>query len=152
MGIRSIMEPTSKQFDGIPTLADAGGDILRAENGVHASIELGERVLKMGALGKSGSQEDGIDGDENPGPALEEDCRYQETDPYGNFEPCDDRHGTAIIFLNKPADFVGEWVGSRYWLRIRRASRLQHHLGRDCGNEAGSSITSDVEDRIDCVR
>ena len=67
------MELSSAVLDAIPDLTSCWGCPLSTDKIVDARLKLGERVLNMCALGEAGPEESGVDSQQDPGTALEED-------------------------------------------------------------------------------
>lgn len=119
---------------------------------VDAGSSLSKGALHELTLGEPGSQEDGIDSQEDPGTLAECKSREKEAEPKENLERSDQHHGGVIVLLDKLADGIGKrrlGLGSAR----RRWSAAWCDLGRlNRGNEIGTSVGRNVEDRVDGER
>lgn len=136
----------------IPGLAENRRGTLGTDEVVDAGLELGERILHVRALRESGAQEGGVQGDKDPGAALEEDSGQQQAHPQENLEPRDYRHGHVVVLLDKSADGVSQRVARIPRLAVRGSLGGGDDLrGYDGGDDVGTGICGDVEDGIDAV-
>lgn len=126
-----------------PALSDGRREVLTVGNSVTASAELVDGRLHKGALVETGSEEDGVDSDQNPRALLEEESREEQTEPESDLEDSNKGHGRIVVVLNEVANGVGE---AR---RLGLLASSDSGLGLDGGQEVGSGVSCDVEDRID---
>lgn len=145
------MELTGKALDGLPSLTSSRRGALSANEVVDAGLEGAERVLNVAALSKAGAKEDGVDDEQDPGAALEDNGREEDTDPEEELNVGNDRHGRIVVLLNETANRVGHRVLSVLGLGAGRSSGSRGHLGRghDSRDQVRTSVGSDMEDRVD---
>lgn len=149
--IGSGVELPSTALDTVPDLSCGRRSTLGTDEVIDTGLEHGEGVLNVAALRKSGAQEGGVDGNQDPRPALEQDSREQQADPKKDLEAGHDRHGHVIVLLNEGANSVRKRVSTVLRLRVRRA-RGGDDLGRDDGgDQVGAGVGRNVEDRVDAV-
>lgn len=75
------MELPGTALDTIPHLPGRWRRSLSTQLAIDPSLKRGERVLNMGALAEAGADEDGVESEQDPAAALEEDGRSKEADP-----------------------------------------------------------------------
>lgn len=80
------MELSCGALYAIPNLASRRRGTLGADEIVDAGFELAERVLDVAALSEASAQEGGVDGKQDPRPALEEDSSKEQANPQQNLE------------------------------------------------------------------
>ncbi len=95
------MELSRGRLDGLPYLTGPGRGALGTDKVVEAGLELGERVLDVAALSIAGAEESGVDSEQDPRAALEENGPQNKANPQQNLEPRNDRHGAVIVLLNE---------------------------------------------------
>lgn len=151
--ISGRVELPGAALDPIPDLASDWGCALGANEVVDAGLELAERVLHVCALGETGPEEGGIEGDKDPRAAREENGAEEQADPEENLEPRDDRHRSIIVLLDKSPNCLGERVLCVLGLRARGSSCGRGDLlGRDEGRDnVGARVSRDVKDGVDSV-
>lgn len=149
------MELPSTVLDGAPDLAGGRGGTLSSDERVDASTEGGERVLDMGALAVTRTEEDGVEADKDPRSALEENGRQKDTEPEEDLEAGDDGHGSIIVLLDKGTDLISEravYRGSVVGRGTIGSGSVRSALGGgESGDQVGASVGSNVEDREDGV-
>ncbi len=147
------MELPRAALDAVPNLASHGRGALGADQVVDAGLELGERALHVAALGKARAQEGGVDGDQDPRAALEENGGQQEADPEEDLEARDHRHGRIVVLLDERANGIrGRVLGVHRLGSGRGPSGGINLLGRDDSrNQGRADICGDVEDRVNAV-
>ena len=115
----------------------------------------------MSALREAGTQEDRVDANQDPGPALEESGSEQQTNPEHDLEAGNDSHGGVVVLLDEEANLVSQGAvnlglrgGARRGARRGAGSgTVSGSLGRrDGGDHIGAGVSSDVEDRVHRVR
>lgn len=87
------MELFSSVADVVPDLASDRRSSLSSNQRVDASAQVSKRSLNVSALRVAGTQEGGVDGEQDPGAALEEQGREQNAEPKKNLESCNHAHG-----------------------------------------------------------
>lgn len=95
--IRGGVELPGTALDALPDLARSRGRALGSDEVIDAGLDLAERVLDVAALREARTQEGGVDGQQDPRPALEQDGGEQQTDPEEDLEAGDDRHGCIVV-------------------------------------------------------
>ena len=103
----------------------------------------------MRALGETGAEESGVEDNQDPRPALEEDGRQENAHPEGDFEGRHNRHGHVVVGLNELADSVGNGVAGRLGAGRSTSRGLDGLNGRD---DVLAEVGRDVENRVDSVR
>lgn len=154
VGVSVGVELAGASLDGLPSLAGGRGSALVADSGVDTGLKKSERVLDVGALGEASTEESGVDGNQDPGAALEGDGREQEANPEKNLERGHNRHGGIVVLLDESANLVGDRVVRVLGLAARGStSSGRDGLRRsDGGDHVGARVSCDVEDRVDGVR
>lgn len=134
-------------LEGSPTLAGGRGSALVGKLGINTSSQLVDGVLDEAALRNAGTEEDGVDGEQDPGPFLEEKRGANNAEPEGNLEHGDEGHGAIIVLLDELANGLGgsgarglgtSWTGS-----LRRL---------DGGQQVGAHVSRNVEYGVNCKR
>lgn len=148
--IGSRVELPGTALDTIPNLTSRWWGSLSAELAVDPRLESGEGVLDVGALAEAGADEDGVEGEQNPAAALEEDGGDEEADPQGDLEAGDDGHGHVIVLLDKGANGVGDPVVLGLGLGAIGSGDLSRR--DDGGDDGGAGVGRKVEDGVDGVR
>ena len=136
------MELPDTVLESLPHLAGSGGSALGANERVHTGTEQGERLAEVRALGVAGAEEDGVQGDEDPRPALEEDGGQEHAEPEEDLESRDDRHARGVVLLAEVANLLG-----------KRAILLGVVGGRgsDGRDQGVACVGGNVEDGVDAV-
>lgn len=142
------MELAGAILDAVPDLAGGGGRALGADERVDAGAELGHGALDVGALRVAGAQEDGVEDEQDPRAALEQNGRQQDAAPQQDLEGRDNRHAGVVVLLDKGANLVGQ--------RVRRLALGRGAVGGgrgrvDGGDQVGARVRGDVEDGVDAV-
>jgi len=130
-------------LDTVPALSDSGRHVLTVGDGITTSGELVNSLLDESALVETSSEEDGVDGNQDPGALLEEESGEAKAEPKSNLENSDQGHGRIVVVLDKVTNGVGE--ARRLGLLASGNSRL----GLDGGKKVGSGVSCDVEDGVD---
>lgn len=144
------MELPHTSLDTVPNLASDGRSALGANLVVDTGLNVGQRVLDVGALAEAGAQEGRVNGNQDPAPTLEENSREQKADPDGNLEASDEGHGQVVVLLDKVANGIRN--GMRLVLRFGAGSTVgcADLLGWDDGwDDGGAGVGRNVEDRVD---
>lgn len=144
--ISSSVELPDTALDLLPNLARSRRGPLRTHKPVDLVLEVVERVLDVRALREARAEEGGVDRDEDPGAALEEDGGEGDAEPEEDLERGDDGHGVVVVGADEDADLVGD--GVRLRLSVRRGGGGR---GLDGGNEVGARVGQGVEDGVDAV-
>ncbi len=147
--IGSVVELARSVLDTVPDLTGRGGSALGTDKRIDVGLQLTKGILHMGALAKAGTHEGGVEREQNPGSALEEDGSQEQTDPQEDLESGHDGHRHIVVGLDKVSNSLGDGV---YLLGTRRAA-CRDWLGRlNGGDQVGTSVGRDVEDRVNSVR
>lgn len=135
----------------IPHLTSRRGSTLGTDEVINTSLELAKRGLNVAALGVAGAQKGGIDGEQDPRPALEEDSSKHQTHPEGDLQSRHHRHGRVIVTLDEQLDALGSRVRRVLGLAIGRCAISRRNLGRrdDGGDQGRADVRSNVEDGVD---
>lgn len=141
-------------LDSIPSLASHRGSTLSTNQVVNARLKLGKRVLDMAALSVARAKESGVDSDQDPRTALEEEGRQEDTSPKSNLEAGNNRHRGIVVLLDEAADGISHGVGRILGLAVGGSgSTWNQLLGRSNGwDNVGTGVCGDVKDRVDAVR
>lgn len=131
-------------LDLVPHVARSRGHVLPVRKSVTASTQLVEHTLNESALRDAGTDEDGVDGDEDPAALLEEKSRAEETEPESNFEPSDQGHAGIVVLLDEAANALTKTT------LLRACGGILGVL--DHGEEDTAGVGSDVEDAVDSKR
>lgn len=142
LDIRGIVELLDTVLDALPHLAGCRWSTLGTDQRVHPGAQQGERVAEVWALREAGADEDGVQGDQDPRPALEEDGGQQQAEPEEDLESRHYRHARGVVLLAKVANLLSQ---SAFLLRAVGRRRRD---GRDQGI---AGVGGDVEDRVDAV-
>ena len=147
------MELPGAALDSVPDLASNRGSALGADKVINAGLELTERVLDMGALSETSPEEGGVECDQDPRAALEDDGAAEQANPQEDLQPRHDRHGRIIVLLDEGTNRLGERVLSILRLGAGRGSgRRVDLLGRDKGwDYVCARVGRDVENRVDAI-
>ena len=111
-------------LDSTPALSDGRRQVLAVGNSVTASAQLVDGRLHEGALVEAGSEEDGVDSNQDPRALLEKESRDAQTEPESNLEDSDKGHGRIVVVLNEVTNGVSEarrlglLASSDSWLRL----------------------------------
>lgn len=152
VGIGNGVELTSTVLDTVPNLACNWGGSLGTNEIIDARLKHGKGVLDMAALRESSAQECGVDGNQDPRPALEENGRQEKTNPEKDLEARDNGHGHVVVLLDKAANSIRQGVRSVLGLSVRRSAGARDSLGRDDGgDQVRASVGCNVEDGVDAV-
>ena len=130
----------STVLDHVPHLPGHGRRTLSANERVHACAELGEGVLDVAALGVASAEESGVEDNQDPRAALEEDGGKEDADPEEYLQRGDDRHGRIVVLLDKDTNPIGPGV-----VGLGLGSVACGGDGRD---QVGASVGGDVENRV----
>ena len=149
--IGSIVECSRTALNTFPNLPGRRGSGLRTDEGVDSCLQLSELAFDEGALSESGSEEGGVDGDQNPRTLAECDGGEEESAPEKDFEDGDESHGRIIVLLNELPNGVGCWVGLVCGLRSWGCAGYGSHLlgWLQSWYQVCASVGCDVEDRVD---
>ena len=151
--VGSIVELLSATLDGVPDLSGGRGSTLSTNERVDSSVKLSERVLDVGALGETSSEEGSVQSQEDPRSALEEDGGEKNANPEEDLESGNNRHGRIIVLLHESTDLIGDRVVDCRLGLGRARSRLASGLGsNESGDEVGASVGCDMEDGVDGIR
>lgn len=148
--IGSRMELPGAALDTIPYLPGSWWGSLSTELAIDPSLEGGEGVLDMRALAEAGANEDGVQGQQNPAAALEEDGGDEEANPQSDLEAGNDRHGHVIVLLDEGANGVSDPVVFGLWLGT--ISRRDLGGRDDGGDDGGAGVGREVEYGVNGVR
>lgn len=129
-------------LERFPTRSDRGGHVLPLCHLVTFRAQLVQHALHERALADPRSQEDGVRKQQNPAPFLEQQGGTKETEPEGNLEPGDERHGRVIPVLHEAADRV-TYGGA---LRLLTGRRGRRRL--DGGQEDAARVRGEVEQAV----
>lgn len=80
-------------LDTIPALSDSGRHVLTVGDGVTTSGELVDGLLDEGALVEASSEEDSVDGNQDPRALLEKESGEAKAEPKSDLEDSDKSHG-----------------------------------------------------------
>lgn len=143
------MELPGTTLDAIPNLPERGRDSLSAKLAVDSGLEDREGVLHVRALGETSAEEGGVESQQDPAAALENNGPDEKTNPEGDLESGHNGHGRVIVLLDKCANVVGspEVLDGRL-----RAVGGGSSGGRDDGgDDGGAGVGREVEDGVDGV-
>ena len=128
-----------------PSRADGRRDVLTVRQSVTTGSDMANHALNKCALADAGAQESGVQGENDPAAAGEEDGRTHKAEPQRKLEAGNERHAGVIVVLDEAADGVGH-AGSLGFLTRRSRWR-----GADSGKKNAAGVGQDVEDAVDSV-
>lgn len=144
--VSSLGSLTDDVLEGTPGLASGWRSALVGKLGIDAGGKLGNGTLDEGALSVAGTEEDGVDNDQDPRSLLEEKGRAEHAEPKGNLEDSNKGHAAVVVLLYELANSIGQGglgLGTRLSSSRRRL---------DGGQQVRAHIGCDVEYRVDCKR
>jgi len=149
--ISSIMEHSCATLNIVPNSSGSRGSRLSTNKIINSCLQLLELTLNESALGKTRSEEGGVDNHQNPRALGEGDGREEETAPEQDLEDGNEPHGGIIVFLDELANHVGGWVGLGGWLATWACTTCESNWlsWLDGGNKVRTSIGCDMEDGVD---
>lgn len=101
-----IVELLGAILDAVPHAAGGGRGALCTNELVDARAHLSDRGLDVRALREASSEEDGVDTDENPRAALEQNRREKQADPKKDLKAGDNGHGRVVVLLDEGTNLV----------------------------------------------
>lgn len=134
-------------LEGLPTLANSRRGALVGDLCIDASGHLADGALDEAALRKAGSEENGVDRNENPRALLEKKGRSEDAEPEEDFKDGNESHAGIVILLHKLANGIRQT--RCLWLCSTSCARSLL-LALDGGQEVCSSVGGNVEDGVDC--
>jgi hypothetical protein len=140
--IREIRGLLNTGLERAPSLARNRWRALVGELGINSGSELSDGTLDEAALGDASTEEDGVDGHQDPRALLEEQSRSEDAEPESDLEDSNECHAAIVVLLDELSN------------RLRCARRLRlGALGRrrrlKSGEQVGADIGQDVEDGVD---
>lgn len=130
-------------LDSLPSLLGNWRDVLSVGKTITTSSNLLNGSLHESALRDAGTEEDGVESEDDPAALDEEDGGSEKTEPESELECGDKRHAGVVVLLDETANGVtktgrhgllagwGDW----WWL--------------DGGEEDGASVGQHVEGAVD---
>lgn len=149
--ISDAMELAKTTLEATPDLSCHRRCVLLADQRVATSLKHAERVLHVGALGESSSEEGGVKSNQDPRSALEEDSSQKESDPQEDLEARDNRHGHVVVGLNELSNGIGDRVVSGLGATWRSTSSGRSLDWRNSRDDVGTGVGRDVEDGVDAI-
>lgn len=100
------MELPGSLLGTVPDLSGSWGCSLGTDEVVDPGAKVRKRSLDVSALSVTGTQEAGVENEQNPRSALEEKSGEHNPDPEEDLEARYDRHGGVIVFLDEGSNLV----------------------------------------------
>ena len=119
VNIRSRVELSGTTLDTLPDLTGDRRGALRTDQIVDLGLEQAEALLDVAALGETSADEGGVDGEQDPAAALEEDGGQEQADPEQDLETRDNQHGCIVVLLDEAANGIRNGVRSELRLAAR---------------------------------
>ena len=113
--------------------------------GVSTGAQMLDHALNETALADTGTEESGVQGQDDPAAASEDDGGAQHAEPQGQLEASDERHAGIVVFLDEAADGISHT--GRLGLLTSRGRWRRTNGGQD----EATGVCQDVKDAIDGV-
>jgi hypothetical protein len=146
--VRRIGRLLDDVLERLPSLSRSRRRALVRKLGINAGGELGDGALDESALRDAGTEEDGVDAEQDPRALLEKKRRAENTEPESNLKDSNERHAAIVVFLDELSNHVrrcGFGLGTGW----RGTSGL---LGLNGGEKVRAHIGCNVEHRVDSKR